>query len=86
MTEVDVSPDLSYVTISISALQKPELAIEFLHSKQRELQRKLAGLQTHRTPKLRFTLDRTAERTSRLDQLLSGTDLHTPQGSSGVSQ
>ena len=70
ITEIDVSSDLTYATILVSALQKPELAMEFLDARQRELQKRMGQLQTHKTPQLRFRLDRRAEEGSRIDKLL----------------
>ena len=70
ITEVDVSSDLSYVTVYVSALRKPEEALDFLQGRRRELQKALGGLKTHKTPQLRFRLDRRSEEGSRLDELL----------------
>ncbi len=70
ITDVQVSSDLSYVTVLISALTKPELALEFLNERQHEIQRKIGALGTHKTPRLRFRIDRTAEEGSRIDKLL----------------
>lgn len=71
ITEVELSSDLSYATVYVSALQKPDAALEFLQGRQRELQRKMGELQTHKTPQLRFRLDRRAEEGSRIEKLLS---------------
>ncbi|NOS67081.1 MAG: ribosome-binding factor A [Candidatus Peribacteraceae bacterium] len=70
ITKIDVSPDLSYATIYISALMKPKAALEFLESRQRELQKLMGNLQTHKTPHIRFRLDTTAEEGSRMEKLL----------------
>lgn len=70
ITEVDLSPDLSYATIYVSALRKPDTALEFLESRQRELQKQMGKLQTHKTPKVRFRIDTTAEQGSRMEKLL----------------
>ena len=79
MTTIDVSSDLSYVTVYISALKEPVKALAFLESRRSELQRKLGMLGTHRTPQLRFRIDRTAEEGDRIDRLLAE---HTPDDSS----
>ena len=70
ITDVEISSDLSYVTISVSALRNPEVALAFLETKKRELQHLLGQLQTHKTPKLRFRIDRRSEEGSKLEKLL----------------
>lgn len=79
MTTVDVSSDLSYVTVYISALKEPTAALAFLENRRSELQRKLGMLGTHRTPQLRFRIDRAAEEGDRIDRLLAE---HTPHDTS----
>lgn len=70
ITEVEVSSDLSYATVYISALTNPEAALDFLEGRRRELQKLLGRLQTHKTPQLRFRIDRRSEQGGRLDALL----------------
>ena len=70
ITEVEISSDLSFATLSIGVLRKPEAAMEFLETRRPQLQKILGQLKTHKTPKLRFRLDTTAERGSRIDKLL----------------
>jgi len=71
ITEIDVSEDLSIATVYISALEKPEVAVEFLESKVKELQKKLTGLKRRRVPKLRFRVDETIEKANRIDEMLN---------------
>ena len=70
ITEIDLSSDLSYATVYVSALRKPEIALQFLEERRSELQRRMGGLQTHKTPQVRFRLDRRAEEGSRIEKLL----------------
>lgn len=72
ITEIEVSSDLSYATVHIGALRKPEVALAFLEGRQRELQRQMGALQTHKTPQIRFRLDTRAEEGNRIDKLLEG--------------
>ena len=70
ITQVDVSADLSYVTVYVSALKNPEEALAYLDGRRRELQKSLGRPQTHKTPQLRFRIDRRGEEGSRIDELL----------------
>ncbi len=86
ITDVDVSPDLSFATVYVSSLLQPKAAIAFLDGRQRELQKRMGTLQTHKTPKLRFRIDKTAEEGTRIDQLLKRAAGSTPEESSESSQ
>jgi len=70
ITQIDVSEDFSFATVYISALEKPELAVEFLESKSKELQKKLVSLERRRVPKLRFRVDEVIKEGNRIDELL----------------
>lgn len=70
ITEVDISSDLAYATISISALREPTAALAYLESRRRDVQKAMGQLQTHKTPHVRFRLDRSAEQGSRIEKLL----------------
>ena len=70
ITRVDVSSDLSFATVYVSALQSPTAALEFLNDRQRKLQRRMGELETHKTPQLRFRIDTTAEEGNRIEKLL----------------
>ena len=86
ITRIDVSSDLSYVTVYFTALKESQLALKFLMSRERELRKILGQLQTHKTPQLRFRIDKTAEEGSRIDALLEKAFKNTPGESSASSQ
>jgi ribosome-binding factor A len=70
MTEIEVSPEYSYVTVLISALKEPKLALQFLDRQAPRLQKGLGILRLRKTPHLRFRIDEAIERGERIDQLL----------------
>lgn len=86
ITHVEVSSDLSYVTVSVSALQKPKEAMAFLETRTRELQKAVGTLGTHRTPRLRFRLDADGASGDRIDSLLAKLSKDAPGESSKSSQ
>ena len=71
MTEVEVSSDLSYVTVYISALNDPDTAWKYLELRAKELRQELKSLGLARLPVLRFRLDPRGQQMTRLDELLS---------------
>lgn len=70
LTEVEVSNDFSYVTIYVSALSEPDLAISFLESRLSVLQRSMGQLYRKRIPLIRFRKDPRTEQGGRIDELL----------------
>ena len=70
ITNVVVSEDYSYVTVSVSALNAPASAVGFLEGQTRKLQRELGVLERKRIPHIRFRLDHASEHGSRIDALL----------------
>jgi ribosome-binding factor A len=66
ITRVDVSADLSYATVYITALHNTKLAMEYLEKQKKEFQKNLGQLQSHRTPKLRFRIDESIEQATRI--------------------
>ena len=86
ITEVDVSADLSYVTVYISAFRETKVALAFLESRRSEFRKRLGALQTHKTPLLRFRVDRTIEEGNRIDALLERASKNTSDDSSKTSQ
>jgi ribosome-binding factor A len=72
ITEVQVSRDFSYATLSISALNNVEVALEFLEQQLPELQRTMSALNRKKIPLLRFRIDPRTERGSTIDRLLDG--------------
>lgn len=71
MTEVEVSSDLSYVTVYVSALNEPDTAWKYLELRAKELRQELKSLGLARLPVLRFRIDPRGQQMSRLDELLS---------------
>ena len=67
--DVEVSPDLGYVTLHVSALQEPKMALAFLKESIPELRKKLASLDLRRVPVLRFKMEDQSG-LNRLDELL----------------
>lgn len=86
ITDVEVSPDLSYATVTVSALTDPEAAVEFLRAKRGSLQAMLTELGSHRTPRLRFEVDRAAAGARRVEELLEAEAKKYSEDSSGTSQ
>lgn len=74
-TEVVVSADGAYATAYVSALRNPEAALAYLESQRARLQRDLGCLRSRHIPRLRFRVDETPIRASRIDALLSGMDI-----------
>ena len=70
ITEVELSSELSYATVHISALKEPKVALRFLQEQVPSLRKALASLDLRRVPEIRFRLDTRSERGSRIDQLL----------------
>jgi ribosome-binding factor A len=70
ITEVSVSPDCSYATVYISAMQNPQDAIAFFEKRCHALQGSLSSLKRKRIPLLRFRIDPRSERAERIDRLL----------------
>jgi ribosome-binding factor A len=83
---VEVSDDFSYATVLISALLEPERALKFLEGRRGDLQKRIANVGVHRTPKLRFRIDRDTERASRIDALLEKASKKNADDSSGSMQ
>lgn len=67
---IDISDDLSFVTVRISALTQSELALTFLQGEAARLRKELGKLETHRTPRVRFAIDRVSEQGNRVEQLI----------------
>ncbi|MFH0770463.1 MAG: ribosome-binding factor A [Candidatus Peregrinibacteria bacterium] len=70
ITEVEVSPDFAYATLLINSSGDEKAALRFFEQHGKQLQRSLAGLETHHTPHLRFRIDPRGERGRRIDELL----------------
>lgn len=72
ITEVEVSPDFSHATVYITALQQPDVALQYLGKRQSFLQKQIGAIPRAKVPKLRFRLDTKIEQANRIDELLDG--------------
>ena len=70
ITDVEVSKDFMFATVSISALSAPEVAVAFLEKQRMQLQRRLSALNSKRIPQLRFRYDDRSERGAAIEKLL----------------
>ena len=87
MTDVEVSPDYAYVTISVSALRQPELLLTYLEERRPALQRSIGGhISLRRIPLIRFRLDASVARSDRIDRLLQDEMKKLPQDTSSGAQ
>ncbi len=72
ITQIEVSDDFTYATVYVSALNEGKQAVEFLKHRANDLQRRMSAINRKRIPLLRFRLDQTIEKSTRLDELLDG--------------
>jgi ribosome-binding factor A len=70
ITEVEVSEDCSSVTVFLSALQRPDLALGSMEERRAELRHALRALELHRIPELRFSFDPRSAQGQRIEELL----------------
>ncbi|TSD00508.1 MAG: hypothetical protein Greene101449_118 [Candidatus Peregrinibacteria bacterium Greene1014_49] len=70
ITEVEVSPDSSIITVRVSALQNSAAALAFIKKRHRELRHALTALHLHHLPELRFEIDFRSEQGSRIEKIL----------------
>ncbi len=70
ITDVRISPDDAYVTVSVSSWKEQKKAMEWLKEFKPQLQKIVAKVSTQRVPRLRFVLDTEGEKAARLDDLL----------------
>lgn len=71
ITEVDVSPDSSVITVRVSALKQHPMALAFMQERKGALRCALKALHMHRIPELRFALDLRSEQGSRIEKILA---------------
>lgn len=81
ITDVEVSPDLSFakVFLSLMMVQDEEAFLELVKSKKSEIRKALGlkiGKQVRIVPDLNFYIDNTQENAQKMEDLLSG--LHIP--------
>ena len=70
ITEVDVSSDCNLITVHISALRQPDIALAYMNEHHKELRHALGALHLHRMPELRFSMDIRSEQGGRIDKIL----------------
>lgn len=70
ITEVKVSSDFSNATVYISALKKPELALEFLERIGHEIRTAMGSIYRKRIPDLLFKIDPLISKGNAIDALL----------------
>jgi len=80
VTEVKVSPDLSFARVYISFLkvESPSDFIDLMNRKKKEIRKALGlkiGKQVRIVPDLLFVLDQTEENAQRMDDLLAGLNI-----------
>lgn len=80
ITEVEVSPDLSFAKIYLSLMlsEKPSETLEMIKERKSEIRKHLGnriGKQVRIVPELAFFMDETLERASRIDDILSKLDI-----------
>ena len=72
VTQVEVSPDLRYADVYITALDHAPEAVKYLSSKRfeikKDLKRELSSLYV--LPSVRFRVDTQSERLTKLDRIL----------------
>ncbi len=71
VTDVELSADLAYADISVSAIEGVEHAVAYFKSRGGELRSMLAKqLTTYTVPTLRFHVDTSGEKAARIDKLI----------------
>ncbi|WP_185140172.1 30S ribosome-binding factor RbfA [Reichenbachiella versicolor] len=80
VTEVTVSPDLSFakVYVSLMMVANPESFVNQMNEMKKEIRKALGtkiGKQVRIVPDLYFVLDETLEKAQRIDDILSGLDI-----------
>jgi ribosome-binding factor A len=80
ITDVEVSPDLSFAKIYLSLMlsDKPDEILERIRERKSEIRKHLGnkiGKQVRIVPELAFFMDDTLEKASRIDDILSKLDI-----------
>ena len=91
ITEVVMSPDLSFARVYISALMTPdkELLVENINNRKHEIRGLLGykiGKQVKAIPELHFYLDSTLDQADKMEKVLKGLQIpeEKPKGSDDV--
>ena len=73
ITRVEVSPDLKYADVYVTALSGTPEAVGHLHRRRSEIRRDLGSelSSLHTIPSLRFHVDERSEELRRLDEIIS---------------
>lgn len=80
ITEVEVSPDSSVITVRVSALQNHPMALSFMEERKGQMRHALKALHMHRLPELRFEGDLRSEKGSRIEKLLHAEGMEDEAG------
>ncbi len=80
ITEVEVSPDLSFAKIYLSLMlsEKPSETLEMIRERKSEIRKHLGnriGKQVRIVPEIAFFMDDTLERANRIEDILSKLDI-----------
>lgn len=80
ITDVEVSPDLSFAKIYLSLMlsEKPSETLEMIRERKSEIRKHLGnriGKQVRIVPEIAFFMDDTLERANRIDDILSKLDI-----------
>lgn len=80
ITDVEVSPDLSYAKVYLSLMlsDKPSETLEMIQERKSEIRKHLGnriGKQVRIVPELAFFMDDTLEQANRIDSILSKLDI-----------
>jgi len=80
ITDVEVSPDLSYAKIYLSLMlsENPNETLEMIQERKSEIRKHLGnriGKQVRIVPEIAFFIDDTVERANRIDDILSKLDI-----------
>ena len=70
ITGIEISKDIQYAKVFISALMEPKKALAYMQKRQKSLQHILRTQVDQRVPELRFMLDPLTERGERIELLL----------------
>jgi ribosome-binding factor A len=80
ITEVEVSPDLSFAKVYLSLMlsDKPSETLEMIRERKSEIRKHLGnriGKQVRIVPEIAFFMDDTLEQANRIDDILSNLDI-----------
>ena len=82
ITDVEVSRDLSVITVSLSALKDVDAAVAYFSLQKRRVNDALRDLRMRKMPIIRWKADSTSQRGARIDELLNSLSKDSPGESS----